>query len=326
MMHMKNNITILLMLPVMFLNSCAGSANTSMIERNDKVIILQDVNFDGDFSVLGTSNTNPVQTGILRFENNETGINTVWKLAQWGSKHTISTAKLITEGNSYIYENVSKRIVKDIVEDGENILTLAVYASNEYKSPRKTSQMWPHLLIEQTISDSYGFKGYEKILFTIDVRISQCENKMSTEFDQSLHCAQTTAYFTVSDQNIDSKGYGDFLWFGIPIFDSRFEYPPGAAVLDNGTAGGSNKLIYTPPGNEILSQNLMDGNWEKISIDLLPYIKKAFEEGRTIGYLPDSSWEDMKFTSFNLGWEVPGTFDVEMQIKNLSCIGIIKRD
>lgn len=313
---MKKSVFILICLVLVLLTFFCINKFSFKDEKTVKII--HDGNFDGDFSVLNVSNSNPVQVGILRFDNEKPGIDTVWKLAQWSSKYNIAAAKLQQSKKQYFYENKGKRITKEI-DKNQNTLILSVNGSNEFNKPRKNGQSWPHLLIEQDTFDSLGINKYKSIHFTIDVMISKCENKMNDSFNQELHCAQTTAYFIVSDRNVDSKGYGDYFWFGMPIFDSRYEYPPGAAVKDRGAAGTSGKLIYTPPGKDFLTQNLMDGNWEKISLDILPYIKKAFFEGKESGYLTDSKWEDLKITSFNLGWEVTGTFDVEMKIKNLSC-------
>ena len=38
----------------------------------------------------------------------------------------------------------------------------------------------------------------------------------------------------------------------------------------------------------------------------------------TSGFLKDATEKDLKFKSFNFGWEITGNFDAAMKIRNLS--------
>lgn len=36
------------------------------------------------------------------------------------------------------------------------------------------------------------------------------------------------------------------------------------------------------------------------------------------GYFKDTDWEDLEITGMNFGWEIPGTFDAAVSIRNIS--------
>jgi len=44
-------------------------------------------------------------------------------------------------------------------------------------------------------------------------------------------------------------------------------------------------------------------------IDILPYVKEAFERIQAAGRFKDRSMDTFYVMGCNLGWEIPGTFD-----------------
>lgn len=45
------------------------------------------------------------------------------------------------------------------------------------------------------------------------------------------------------------------------------------------------------------------------TVDILPFIKIAFQTAQKYGYLEGCSFENMYISGCNYGWEIPGTFD-----------------
>lgn len=242
-------------------------------------------------------------------------------LAQHWSRYDIATDTLQMTANGSYYED-SGKMVGRFKEGEKTFVRLAVFAQNEYTAPRKDGEGWPHLLLEQSFNPDLPLVSSVKALpFSLTVRISQIKNWMGDAFNPELHTAQTTFYLTVQDHNHSSKGYLDYLWFGIPIFDARYTFPSEFYMKDGGKADCTSKMIYVPGGDEFLKTayagvNPADGDWATCNIDLLPYIKKAFSTAKVEGFLPNSSWEDMRLGSFNLGWEVQGTFSCCMDVCN----------
>ena len=53
--------------------------------------------------------------------------------------------------------------------------------------------------------------------------------------------------------------------------------------------------------------------------DLVPLLRESLESAWSKGFLTESRvLADYRITSINLGWEVPGCFDVAMQVRGLS--------
>ena len=67
--------------------------------------------------------------------------------------------------------------------------------------------------------------------------------------------------------------------------------------------------------------SLKEGRWTTLRVDLLPHIKDG---------LPGGGQEDTcrapirrnMVASMNLGWEMPGTFDAAIQVRNLRVLAL----
>lgn len=78
-------------------------------------------------------------------------------------------------------------------------------------------------------------------------------------------------------------------------------------------------FIFTPSGETYTSQSAHDGAWITIDRDLLPLLREALETAWQRGFLTESkNLADYRISGMNIGWEVPGIFDVEMQLRKLS--------
>jgi hypothetical protein len=144
----------------------------------------------------------------------------------------------------------------------------------------------------------------------------------SNEYNESLHTAQITLYFSVANINKNSPYYQDFLWFGVPIYDYRIKNLQLSWTEDSHIEGATQKFIYVPAANNFFMGSMHDQKWISITnIDILPHIRDAFNKAQELGYLPTARYEDLALTSTNFGWEMPGTFDAMYEFKNLRLIG-----
>jgi hypothetical protein len=120
----------------------------------------------------------------------------------------------------------------------------------------------------------------------------------------------------LQNRNPNSPGYGDLVWFGVPIYDNRSRFPKAFKAQD---FGGTAKFIFTPDGKEFTSRSAQDGAWVIIDKNLLPLMREALATAWARGFLKDSrDLSDYTIGGMNMGWELPGTFDVAMQVRNLS--------
>lgn len=125
------------------------------------------------------------------------------------------------------------------------------------------------------------------------------------------------------------------MWFGIPLFDNRYPFPGEAGIQDGGKDDASGLFIYNVPSrgftNMSFTQNgtpvgSEDNDWMNIDIDLIPTIKRALVLANQKGFMQGVTMDTLFVDGMNLGWEMPGTYDAEMKIKNLSLKSYVGTD
>jgi len=152
------------------------------------------------------------------------------------------------------------------------------------------------------------------------VRLRRSVLYKTADYSPRLHAAQFQIFLTVQNLNRKSPGYGDFPWLGIPLYDDRNRIPRRFANPD-----AASKFIYTPSGERYTTQSAHDKNWVIIDRDLLPIIREALRAAWDRRFLKDSrDPADYRVGGINIGWEVPGIFDVEMQVRDLSLKAVTK--
>lgn len=294
-----------------------------MIKENFGVELLQDNRFEKGLAVISPDLSRPDQTGVLDF-----GIpncKPVWKLLQWHSHYDIAEQQFKNENGKIIYENTGKKVARFEIE-GKTVISLAVYGSHEYAHTRTDNESWMHLMLEQFIVP-VKVCDYNHIMLDLDFKLNYCKNLIPEgEYDTAKHCAASTNYFIVRNANRNSEGYDDFIWLGISNFDNRYGLYPGTCMGDEGFYGATNKLIFTASGDKTYGELTDDGKYHHLSVDIIPFIAEAINRGKEMGFVINSQLEDMEVSAFYINWEVPGTFDCELEVKGVSLLGIPKNN
>ena len=290
-----------------------------MIGTNKEIAVLRDTEFAMGFTVLAPGY--PVRSvGVLRpAEAQGAPSLPEWRIAQLACRYNIAEGKARYEDNGYRYETESQRVEVSRY-GGETVLELELRASKEYTSPRQEGEDWPHLLIEQTGLQSRcpALDQLESLRFTLEARIPYCVSYMEAP-EAALHTGQTSMFFTVA--NVRTQ---DMYWFGIPIFDARYEQIREYMAEDGGKADASHKFIYIVDQAELTDAGLPSGGWMKLDIDILPFLQRGLTAAVDRGFLHSDAISMYTITSTNLGWEMPGTYDAILEIKNLSLTAILK--
>ncbi len=256
-----------------------------------------------------------VERGVLQWE--ECIGDPVWGLAQWHSLHSIEGVegeRLETGGVRFANETKSITVGRPGTDDAD--LSLGIDAKLEYPDgPRKQGQNWPHLLASQRFRETPTIAETTELRFHVEGRLRHSERYAMEGYSPNTHAAQLVATVTVQNLNRDSAGYGDFLWLNIPQYDDRRAVTARLVMPDQ----ASSKLIFTVPGEALSRSSAHSGEWVTYDADLLPFVIEALEEAWKRDFLADSrDLSDYHLGGFSIGWEVPGTFSVEMQIRNLS--------
>ena len=248
----------------------------------------------------------------------------LWSLAQWDSHSDIyGTVPAIFDSGSFAWEDQNKTLIMGPEDTTNSDLILGVDSVSEYGGVYRDGSVkdWPHLLVSQVISAPGGTFGssapwiseLSEVDFNLDVRLTRAENIYTNGYNPSTHRAQFNCYFTIQNLNTALPDHGNYLWFGLKIYDDYVSLPGLFILQDKGTG----KLIYNIGIAPFCTHGLVEGQWENISGDILPYIKAALNAAWAQGYLTNSTnYADYKIGSMNMGWEVSGLSRVAMQIRD----------
>jgi len=242
----------------------------------------------------------------------------VWDLAQWSGKLPLSNPpNPSVSGGALVYSNATKRVAFGPSGTAEADFILGVWGSAEYGTrARQGGEPWVHLLLQQDLVNPPALADLKSARLRVEARLNQSRKIETPDYTPALHAAQFQIFFSVQNLNLKSPGYGKYLWFGVPIYDDRQRFVPAYQAQDT---GGTQMYIFTPAAKTFAAQSAHDGEWVEIDRDLLPLMREGLAAAWAAGFLTDSkSLADYRLAGMNLGWEVPGLFDVEMQVRNLS--------
>jgi hypothetical protein len=172
------------------------------------------------------------------------------------------------------------------------------------------------VLVEQDIDRCPFLSEVKALDFHLEACLTEAKRYEFSGYSPGLHAAQVQFVMIVQNRRTGSPGYGDFLWFVVPLYDDRHPLVPPYVAQD--FADPSAKLIYNPGAGAFMARSLEIGQWSTVEVDLLPQVQKALETAWSKGYLAGSkSIADYRIIEANFGWEVPGLNRVAIEIRQL---------
>lgn len=278
-----------------------------------------------------------------------------WRLAQWASRHSFrditNSAPGLPEGEInysfqtlsegiYKYENTSKYIM---VNTNTGEYSLGLKASKIFKAPRTQGQEWPHWFPERDIYKVPNPPAVSSIAKSnginvrFSVRLDSFEDHMGIAADPGLHSCMCVFYLMIYNRDPRMQAFTDLLWLGMVVFDNRYPLSSLQSFADTGSkASASEKWIYNIPSSEFFDldgNNLKTGDnqpifgeWKSVDIDVLGHIYDGFNAAQRAGYMQNSSWENLYVGGMYFGFEIPGTYDIEMSFKDVDVVNLLKKE
>ncbi|MCW5552480.1 MAG: hypothetical protein KIS67_10040 [Verrucomicrobiae bacterium] len=285
-------------------------AATNVTERE----LIRDLHFRNGFLLLEPKPGKRVVYGEVT--DASASAKPTWDLCQWSSRLPLEAVRAERSPDGFLcFTNLAKRV--GLGEGGAD-LSLGVNASVEYAGrARKTpTEPWVHLLVQQEIEQPPALADLAACRFHVEARLTRSKLFRTDDFSPSLHAAQFLIFLTVANRNPASPGYGQYFWFGIPLYDDRARMVPAYQAQD---FGDTKMFIYTLASDVFTNQSTHDGQWVTFARELLPLLREGLAAGWQRGFMAGSRDEvDYRLTGIVIGWEVPGVFDVELQLRNLS--------
>lgn len=297
-----------------------------MAEQARTYQYFKDTNFEKGFIIGGEEGRTSLTFGKHLAEE------PFWMMGENDTRFPIYTAPLIINGDgSMEYRNEAK-CVKLFDTGFGTAVQMDCYGDVEFDHIRQDGEAWPHLLLGHDFcgSELIPLREFSSLIYQHDVVINQSENRMGDDLVRDAHVTQTTFYITLVNHTEGSLGYGDFIWFGVPVFDHRHVFPDAFHLLDvGGKHDATGKIIYVLGGEDFLKNNYggvnpRDGKWAHCEVDVLKYVQQALDCAQSEGHMQNTKVEDLTIGHCNFGWEVTGGLRASMAIRNMSLLGTYK--
>ncbi len=299
---------------LLYLSFVLGFAGLALPSPGAETELIRDPHFQGGFYLLEPKPGKRVVYGELA------GLmpaKPVWDLAQWSSRFPLQPGNCSAANQSLACSNSAKRVLVGAPGSSAADLSLAVNAGTEYPRARRSAdEPWIHLLVQQDFKNPPALGGLAACNFHVEARLRRSALVSTNDYSPARHAAQYFVYFTVANRNPKAAGYQECFWFGIPIYDNRERVVSAYEAQD---FGGTRLFIFTPASDTFARKSTYDGEWVTFEKDLLPLMRQGLEHARAKGFIkgsPDPA--DYRPLGIFIGWEVPGVFDVDLQIRNLS--------
>lgn len=125
------------------------------------------------------------------------------------------------------------------------------------------------------------------------------------------------------------------MWFGFSMFDTRSVggTPSGMAAYDGGKEDNTGMFIYMfslenaayMDGNEVTLPTAVVGQKRTVKVDILPFVQAGLESAAKQGALEGAQISDLMIGSTNIGIELPGSYDVDVQIHSMNMYKVIRQ-
>jgi len=269
--------------------------------------VLSDQKFAKGFVLTGPLHQSPQRAETF----GQKEVTPTWRMPQWHSKGQLERVQVDDETVklSDDYKSVT-------LDRKTGAINLTVDTLKEYEPPRTSqAQPWVHLLLEQSpFTKPVKVSAAAAIWVEVDYELT--ENKAHGPQDPDIHAAQLSWFLYMKNTNPQSKGRHDFLWFGVSMFDSRYEFVPDFAFQDFSQPNGS--FIYMLSSKRYLDTPVEVGKRQTIRRDILNDIHEAIETAQKNGFLTNTTIDDVILDGMNIGWEVPGTYHVGATLHKMS--------
>ena len=287
----------------------------------DPVPLVADGSFSNGFTVLSPKAGRKVPTGTI--QPSWASGPPAWSLAQWhsaGSLGDVSAERLPSGAHRWADSSKSVMLAREGMPRAD--LILGVDSRAEYpERPRRRDEPWIHLLASQTIDGHPRLVDCRSVSLALEYRLLR-EKRFHSEEDyvRNLHAAQFILFVTVQDRDRESPGYGDFLWFGVPLYDSRFPFPKPFRSPDQ----AHGKFIYSIAGERVSDTSAHEREWVTVDLELRSLMDEALDVAWERGFLEKSKERSLfRLGGMSIGWEVPGTFDVAVQVRDFRLEAVV---
>ena len=290
-------------------------AGCNMKEKNNHYSIELIPSFEKGFRLTGYDSRFKENHDIGRLQYGEMAEVTDWRIGQWGCLNNLIDAEHTKKGNIDIYFDGAKTLE---INNDTGGFVLGIDGSKDFEGDRVDGQEWPHFILEvMPFRDPVQIKNINFLDFYLEFKLTKEVNNL-VNFNPNLHTALFIWYITLNDIDPNSVSYGDYFWFGLPIYDYRHDYSPYFAQQDSGKEDRTDKFVVNLAGDTFLNSIVSLNVQQYMGFDAYQSLQDAYNLAVERGFLKGTKFENMSIGSMYIGWELPGNFDVSMTVDKIS--------
>ncbi|MBN8786162.1 MAG: hypothetical protein J0I84_03675 [Terrimonas sp.] len=271
--------------------------------------------FNKGFRLTGYDSRYKENHDIGRLQYGEMAEKTDWRIGQWGCTKNLINSVHTKEGNTDVYFDGSKTLK---INNDTGGFVLDIDGSKDYTKDRKEGEAWIHFIMEVTsMPVQVKISDINFLDYSLEFNLTKEKNN-NIHFNSGLHTALFIWYITLNDRDPASPTYGDYFWFGLPIYDYRYDYSPFFAQQDGGKEDKTDKFVINPKGEDFLNNTVRLNEPQHMQVDVFGMLKNAYELAVSRGFMKNTTFEKLSIASMYIGWELPGNFDVAMKVDKIS--------
>ena len=312
------------------------------VDNEQRKELLKDLTFSRGFYVSPfiSNNAQLEDWSMITHGGNKADGDPIWTMAQWGCTKDMRWEGGYTfkrDGNLLTYDDGGKYMQIDT--DKAGTITLGIKGSEEYtrdengniRERTELSENWPHILIDQAIGHPID-SDIDSLFMELTYEVTECVSLVDRNIyplNELLNAAQFQWFITLYDNDETSATFNHGMFFGFSMFDTRTmnDTPKGYSAYDGGKEDSTGAYIYMfslsqakafPQNNLEGLPSSVVGKEIRIKVDILPFLKQALKEAKQAGALLGASVDKLRIGGTNIGWEIPGNYDVCVKISDLN--------
>ena len=239
-----------------------------------------------------------------------------WLYTQVGRYHVVDDGTFENPAPGVYYHETP--VEQLYVDTNTGLVKMNIFGQNYFEHTRRPDEGFSGMLLTPLELTS---RMYVNELSSLNVKLDFLLEKVEChipegELRMDIHTIGWYYYVFVCD-NYST----DWFYVGLPLYDWRHSnYPDDDPIfgreylsVDPYTGGGGQNgtPVYIPSSNEVWGYGNRNRLGERFTcnVDILPYIKSAFEKIQKMGRFQGRSLDTFYINGCNLGWEIPGTFN-----------------
>lgn len=239
-----------------------------------------------------------------------------WLYSQVGRYHIVDDGTFESPAPGvYYHETPAEQLY---VDTNTGLVKMNIFGSEYFEHTRRPDEGFSGMLLTPLeLTDRVFVNEISSLNVKLDFLLEKVECHIPDgELDMAIHTIGWYYYVFICDAFSN-----DWYYVGLPFYDWRSSFAPDDdPTFDRdylgidpytGEGGQQGTPVFIPASNRVFGEGNRNRLGERFAcdVDILPYVKEAFEKIQAAGRFKGRSLDTFYVQGCNLGWEIPGTFN-----------------